>query len=306
MGQISPALLQSTFYGFNTVFKDAYTASPTYCDAFTQTRPSKGKQEFYAFLAKLPKFRKWVGERVWHNLTAYVQSVENVDWEDGVEVDRNDIEDDQLGIYSDSIRLLAEQAKQLWDDRVVAKLQAGTTTVVFDGQYFFDVDHPVNKYDPATTTQSNYFTSRALTLANYEYVRQAMMSLVGEDGHPLGIVPSLLVVPPQLEGTGKRILEAGIILQDGTGSAGVTNVQAGSAKLLVNPKLANAPTEWYLMDVSKPVKPMVKQIRRAPNFVALDQPTMDNVVNLKKYRYGSDARGEAGYGLWQLAAKAAA
>jgi phage major head subunit gpT-like protein len=304
--QITPTSLLATFYGFNTTFKDAFVGTSTYCDPFCSVRPSKGKSEFYAFLAKLPKFRKWVGERVWHNLTAYVQSVDNVDWEDGVEVDRNDIEDDQLGIYTDGIKLLAEQAKQLWDDLVVTKLQAGDSTITFDGQYFFDTDHPVNKYDPATTTQVNLYTGRALTLANYEYVRQQMMSLVGEDGHPLGIVPNLLVVPPQLEGTGKRIVQAPIVLQDGTGSAGVTNVQEGSAKLLMNPKLGNQSTVWYLMDTSKAVKPMIQQIRRAPGFVAQDQPTMDNVMNLKKFRYGSDARGEAGYGLWQLAAKGVA
>lgn len=304
--EITPAALQATFYGFNTIFKDAFTATPTFCDPFAMERSSKAKLENYAFLSKIPRFRKWVGERVWHNLNAYNQQIFNDDFDNGVEVDRNDIADDQLGIYTQGIQLLAEQAKQLWDDLLITALQAGDSTVVYDGQYFFDTDHPIDKYKPGSATQSNLFTGRALTLANYEYVRQTMISLVGEDNHPLSVIPNLLVVPPQLEGTAKRIVEAGIVLQDGTGSAGVTNVQVGTAKVVMIPKLSNQATTWYLIDSTKAVKLLVKQIRQAPNFVALDQPTMDNVVNLKKYRYGSDARGAAGYGLWQLGAKAVA
>lgn len=304
--QITPAALQATFYGFNTIFQNAFASAPTYMDALAMDRPSNAKLENYAFLAKLPKFRKWVGERVWHNLNAYNQQIFNEDWDNGFEVERNDIEDDQLGIYTPGIQLLAESGKQLWDDLLVTALQAGDSTVVYDGQYFFDTDHPIDKYKPGSATQTNLYTSRALTFANYEYVRQEMMSRVGEDGQPLGVVPNLLVVPPQLEGTGKRIVESDTILENGTGSAGVTNVQKGSAKLLVIPKLANQPTVWYEVDSTKAVKLLVKQIRRAVNFTALDQPTMDNVVNLKKYRYGSDARGAAGYGLWQLGSKAVA
>lgn len=295
--QITPAALQSTFQGFNTLFKDAFNETPIYYKDFASERTSVGEAENYAFLAKLPKFRRWVGERVWHNLAAHTQKLVNVDWEDGVELERNHLQDDQLGIYTDAIKLLGQQAKQLWDDAVVEALQAGGATVTYDGQFFFDTDHPVDVYDSSKGTQTNKYTAKPLSPANYEDVRQKTMTLKGEDGRPLGLIPNLLLVPPQLEATGRRLVEAEYVAES---SAGVTNINRGSAKLLVMPKLANEPTVWYLAVTTLGIKPMIVQIRQAPTFVSLDKATDPNVVNQKKYRYGSDARGAAGYGLWQM------
>jgi len=60
-------------------------------------------------------------------------------------------------------------------------------------------------------------------------------------------------------------------------------------------------TPWYLMDLSRPLKPLILQVRKEPQFVAKDQLTDDNVFMRKKYVYGVDDRKNAGYGLWQLA-----
>lgn len=59
-------------------------------------------------------------------------------------------------------------------------------------------------------------------------------------------------------------------------------------------------TAWFLLDTSKPVKPFIYQPRKKPEFVqqiSLDAP---DVFNLKKYKFGAEARAAAGYGFWQL------
>lgn len=77
------------------------------------------------------------------------------------------------------------------------------------------------------------FGSRApLTAANYEAARAAMMAQRGEGGRPLGVTPSLMVVPPALEGAARRLLAAA------TGNNGASNEWAGSAELIVTPYLA--------------------------------------------------------------------
>ena len=45
-----------------------------------------------------------------------------------------------------------------------------------------------------------------LAVAVEKYKRVAPLAFTGEDGEPLGVMPNLLVVPPQLEREGKEIL----------------------------------------------------------------------------------------------------
>lgn len=188
--------------------------------------------------------------------------------------------------------------------------QAGETSLCYDGQNYFDVDHPVDKYTPALGVQKNLFKGLALTPDNYSAVRTAMMSYVGEDGQPLGVNPKLLVVPPQLEQRALQILHADFIApanyagQPQVGSN--TNVLKGTADVLVIPQLANDPNAWYLLDVSRAIRPFIFQLRSGPMFVQFTDPKSENVFRRKKFIYGVDARGNAGYGLWFLAAKATA
>lgn len=75
------------------------------------------------------------------------------------------------------------------------------------------------------------FASKAnLTAENYEAARAAMLSFKGDSGRPLGVTPTHLVVPPSLEGAGRRLLKA--VLADGG-----TNEWADSAELIVTPFL---------------------------------------------------------------------
>jgi phage major head subunit gpT-like protein len=75
------------------------------------------------------------------------------------------------------------------------------------------------------------FASKAvLSAENYEAARAAMQSFKGDNGRPLGVSPTHLVVPSSLEGAGRRLLKA--VLADGS-----TNEWAGSAELIVTPFL---------------------------------------------------------------------
>jgi phage major head subunit gpT-like protein len=62
---------------------------------------------------------------------------------------------------------------------------------------------------------------------------------------------------------------------------------------------AGAP--WYLMCTSRPIKPFIKQVRRAYNFQGMTSLDDEGVFMRNEYRYGVDARLNVGYGLWQLA-----
>lgn len=61
---------------------------------------------------------------------------------------------------------------------------------------------------------------------------------------------------------------------------------------------AGAP--WYLVDDSRVLKPVIVQVRRDFGFAAKDNLDDDNVFNNAEFVYGSDGRGNVGWGFWQF------
>lgn len=287
---INQANLSSLYKGFSSIFKEVFdTASALYPRLATEV-PSTSRQEEYKWLGRVPRMREWLGERVIQNLSAYSYTIKNLDWEATVAVDRNDVEDDAVGIYTPMVRALADAAATHPDELVFDLLAGGFTNVSYDGRPFFDTAHTAGS-GPA---QSNKSTA-VLSATSYATARAAMMSLVDENGKPLNVVPDLLVVPPQLEKAALEILRADLDVN------GSSNIYKDSVDLVVAPYLAGHPTAWYLLDTKKPVKTFIFQRRKAPVFVAKDSPDDENVFMKKEFLFGVDSRDNAGYGLWQLA-----
>lgn len=63
---------------------------------------------------------------------------------------------------------------------------------------------------------------------------------------------------------------------------------------------------WYVLDLSKPIKPFILQIRRDAELVPLTKADDANVFFLKKYIWGVDGRYAAGYSFWQMAVRSEA
>jgi phage major head subunit gpT-like protein len=58
---------------------------------------------------------------------------------------------------------------------------------------------------------------------------------------------------------------------------------------------------WYVLDTSRSLKPLLFQNRKSPNFVSKTAETDENVFDRGEYVWGSDRRGNVGFGFWQLA-----
>ncbi len=65
--------------------------------------------------------------------------------------------------------------------------------------------------------------------------------------------------------------------------------------------LAGAGDPWYVMDTTMPLKPLVFQLREETELVAMTKPDDANVFWSKKFVWGTSARYNGGYGLWQTA-----
>ncbi len=293
---VTKAAIQQLQVGFSGIYRGGWGKSEPKLEALATVVPSTTRTNTYGWMARLLKMRKWDGPRVIQNLNTHAYQLENEPYELTVGVDRDDMEDDQLGVYNPLFEELGRQSKK-WPDQVIkTALQAGTTQLGFDGVAMFASTHPLN---PAGN-QSNNFTTTALTAANFSVVRAAMAAYTGEDGEPLGVNGDTLIVPPALEDTANTIVTATV------GASGATNVQKGQARVVVVPELANAGTTWYLADTSNAIKGLVWQLRKSPEFVSKTELTDDNVFFQKQFVWGVDARGVAGFGPWFLLARAIA
>lgn len=306
MSDFNGAALDAIFTTFSGIYNSVYEKTPAWSERVSTMIPSTQRENTYAFLARIPKMREWLGPRVIANAAAHDYTLRNKKFELTVEVKREDVVDNQLGLYSSMlVPQMADQNKK-WPDQLMKKvIQLGTDATQglgFDRVPFFSTTHPTAFHKVGSPTQSNNFTATALTAANYAITRQKMMIFNGDDGEPLNVMPNLLVVPPQLETTGKEILLSTTVPNAG-GTASQTNIQQGTADLLVLPELGNEASTWYLMDVSKPLKPFIFQMRETPDLVSRTDPNDPRVFEMDTWVFGSKARGNAGYGLWFLASR---
>lgn len=213
---VNQAALDGIARSFSAIFNKALANAPSIWDQVAMKMVSTGRSIDYKMLARMSGMKRWVTERQIGNLTGFHYELVNDNWEDTIEVDRNDIEDDQIGLYGPHIQNLATTAISHRDLLTFAALNAGFASTCIDGQYFFDTDHQV-------------------------------------------------------------------------GSASVSNTGGGSG------------TPWFLLDCSRPIKPLILQIRKEPEFVAQNKSDDEQAFVRRQFRYGVDDRKVAGYGPWQLA-----
>lgn len=214
--------LRSLYTGFNSAFQSGFSGVATQYGRVALTVPSTTRTNEYGWLGQFPRVREWIGDRVIQNLETHSYAIRNRSFELTVGVERDDIEDDNIGLYGPMFTELGRSAATFPDELVWPLLKAGFASKCYDGQYFFDSDHPV--LDETGTAQS------------------------------------------------------------------VSNTGGGSG------------TPWFFMDVSRGIKPLIFQSRKAfSDLIRKDKETDDNVFDAKKFVYGTDGRCNVGFGFWQLA-----
>jgi phage major head subunit gpT-like protein len=153
---INKANLSILHTGFKAAFQNAFNGAPVDFDQLVLDVKSTTAIETYGWLGAMTRFREWIGDRVVQNLALHDYSIKNKSFENTVGVPREAIEDDQYGIYSPLMGQLGQDAKEHPAELVYALLKGGFTGKCYDGQYFFDTDHPVIGADGQETSVSNH------------------------------------------------------------------------------------------------------------------------------------------------------
>ncbi|CNJ92114.1 Mu-like prophage major head subunit gpT [Yersinia mollaretii] len=286
--------VKQIFVNLKATFQNAFDQTPSDWQKVAMLVPSTSGQNDYSWLSRFPKMRKWIGDKVVKSLEAFNYSVVNNNFEATVEVDRDHIEDDQLLGYAQQASAAGQSAAELPSDIVFELLSKGFDNLCYDGQPFFDTDHPVRG-----VSVSNKGTKRlsvdtfAAAKASYGAARTAMRGFKDEEGSSLKIRPTILVVPPALEDVANFLMTADRF-PDNT-----PNIYKGTAEVLVVPELISD-TAWFILDTTRPVKPLIYQERKKPVFVEQTDYDSDSVFMRKKFLFGAEARAAGGYGFWQM------
>lgn len=227
MAIINSATLQALRTMVRSEFQKALVNTDPSYKKIASVVPSNTKSNTYGWLGSMPAFREWIGDRVINSIKEHGYSITNRTFENTIGINRDDVEDDTLGIYTPMVQSLAQEGQEFPNELVYELLMNGFGTACYDGQNFFDVDHPVNTKHDGTGTDNS-----------------------------------------------------------------VSNV-------LVDGAYTGKP--WYLMDTTRPLKPLIFQERRKLALNTLFNPTDPAAWVKNEFQFGADLRCEAGFGFWQLA-----
>jgi len=142
------ANMERFFTGLKTSFNEGFKGVETDWSKLAFTVPSQTSGEDYAWMGDIPDLREWIGSRVIKRVSESTYQIRNKDWEGTLGVPRNKIDDDSHGVYGPLASGLGKRAAQHPGKLVTGLVASGFDTICYDGQSYFDEEHPV--IDPET------------------------------------------------------------------------------------------------------------------------------------------------------------
>ncbi|NLW49850.1 MAG: hypothetical protein GXY85_03280 [Candidatus Brocadiaceae bacterium] len=271
--QITQGNLHAVFTGLKATFNEAVQSTEDEdVLRLMETVPSTSAGEEYPTATLLGDLEEVLDEVTITGIGTFVQSVPNRTFARIVEVKRNDIADDNIGVYRPGVRQLGRRAA-LYPLRLAADvLLSGFTDEWVDGTAVFSADHEWVGGQPWSNR-----SDAALTPESFGLAVAALEARLSPDGGPLGLRPDVLVCGPAGRAAAEAILQVQFL--DG----GASNPHYGRCELLVLGRLGSS-TAWFLMDTD-PVRPMVLQDREGPEFTAKDRPDDEDAFYRERYAY---------------------
>lgn len=201
------------------------------------------------------QYRRTEGESKFKKLRSASFDIKTEEFDDGYQAKLKDLFN-QLFAYrrwqeAPGRLVLAEE--QFRADNIATLLEAGTSTVCVDGEFFFDTDHPCNIGDATVgTVWSNYqaSTKDVVSLTNIEAEVTLMKGVKDENGRRMGVSPDTILVPPEKAEALRNLLAQNMVLgaaSTATSNGGVTNPYLGRFNVIEVKELTDV-NDWYLVD----------------------------------------------------------
>jgi phage major head subunit gpT-like protein len=133
--------IRALFTTYSGVFKGALDAATGDWTKVATKVQSTSTVNTYGWLGQSATFRDWVGARVAQAIATFGYTIANKTKEMTVEIKKEDVEDDNVGIYSPLVQDMGQEAVRDIDAMVFGAFKANG--VCYDGKTYFAVDHPM-------------------------------------------------------------------------------------------------------------------------------------------------------------------
>lgn len=288
MGQLNASRVAAANAGFQAEFYSSLLAQPQWWQQIAREIRSEEASVTLTWTTLLAAMRKWVGARHWGNLSAQKVTLTPEPYEISVEVERDAVDDDAIGLYSDTMNMMGIAAGNAFNDAVVDLLINGFTATGYDNVAFFSNSHTedggANQDNLSTETFTNDHLDNAMALG---------AALKAPNGDPLNIRYTHVIHGPSLRATVRDTLKNDRLAN------GASNPWMGGLTAIESPRITNV--RWFLLDLSKGIKPLVFWPRQTPEFISITDPESEPVKERRMYQYGAEARMDGEYLWWQLA-----
>ena len=152
--KITAASIAGLSTGYKASFNTGFRNAPSHWGKVATRVASTGSHNTYAWLGQFPRLREWIGDRVIRELSAETYKITNKTFESTISVGRNQIEDDEFGVFNPLFEEMGYAARTHPDELLFGLVVKGFAEKCYDGQYFFDTDHPVQQDGKAASVSN--------------------------------------------------------------------------------------------------------------------------------------------------------
>jgi phage major head subunit gpT-like protein len=287
--------MQALFTGYNRIFLDAFQSyvDTTYAQFVGEVNAGTNQIDM-PMLEQLTGMREWQDVRQIKNLKSEKLTIKARYFEDTVGVKREDVEDDQYGLYNSLFQTMAMNAANLPNDITNELLAAAGSAKWLDGAAFFGTSRKYGK-----ETISNMGTA-ALSYESFNTAYDTMRTYKGHGGKPLGVKPNLLLHGPSLRTVVADVIKAPFrAVKVDDAAVTMPNPNANLVTPIEVDGITNS--DWFLLDARKPFKPIIMFMRKRPNrLIRLDREEDENVFMNRQFIYGTDGRAEVAFAMPHL------
>jgi len=297
--------------------------------------PSNQQFENYKWLGFSPALSRWMGSRRPTSLKGNGIIIENLLFDATLEISVDDLRRDKSQQILLRVQELAAECANHWATLLTALIEAGETTVCYDGNNFFDTVHqegssPVQKNTITKTDYSELGVAIGANPTAYEMANvimkmiQHLYSIKKDNGQPMNEFAKefLVLVPVNMYGNAVKAV-SGLILAAGTGAIDnpLRSLPGFNIRVEVNPR-SGWSNKLAVFRTDGRARPFIRQAEDLNNgnigsvattngSTGFDE-TMGIKINAiaegseeaithRRHLYTVEASRNVGYGYWQQA-----
>jgi phage major head subunit gpT-like protein len=291
------AKIEAAYIGFGTALHNRLKRPSPIHGRFAKMLKTDKLLNRELWLDNVPKMRLWEGDKVLSMLRGESLSIVTRPHEASILVPKGDIINDQLGLYHDRINSLGDSYEWHLDEMffalLIAGLQGTALGTTYDGQNLIDTDHTF--LGNGTGVQYSNKVTGAFSATTYQTAWNLFLSMKDENNLPIGIGgrQMYLLHGPSNRNAVRNVLQLENIvgqtqtnLDKGTAIPVCTEwMTAGAVYNMFGTSVTLTGLEWFLIPEGSSA--IMLQIKREPEFLAVDKGDDEFTFRTGKFLYGS-------------------